>query len=108
MNIKDFNLCEDSLEKVSGGTDGAQIIGGEAGIWKPVCPSCGKVMRGGKGVIRIQADGFDSSYFCTECAENLLNDGKAVIDPGYESLYQKYEKSTDPGTGKVIYGWKKI
>ena len=108
MDSKDCNLCEENIVKVSGGTDEMPILGGESGIWKPICPSCGKEMRGGIGVIRIQADGFDSPYFCTECAENLLNGGKAVIDPGYESHYQKYEKSTDSKTGEVIYGWKKI
>ena len=108
MDIKDFSLCEDSLEKVSGGADMPQILGGKSGIWKPICPSCGKVMKGGAEVIRVQADGFDSPYFCTDCAESLLNGGNAVIDPGYEVYYQKYEKSTDSKTGEVIYGWKKI
>ena len=83
MDIKDSGLCEDSLEKVSGDADMPQILGGKSGIWNPVCPSCGKVMKGGADVIRVQAD-------------------------GYESHYQKYEKSTDSKTGKVIYGWKKI
>ena len=108
MDIKDSGICENSLEKVSGGADMPKILGGEAGIWMLKCPRCGKVMRGGSSVMRIQADDFDSSYFCTECAESLLNSGKAVIEPGYESHYQKYEKSTDSKTGKIIYGWKKI
>ncbi|MGN1044062.1 MAG: hypothetical protein ACI4PR_04610 [Acutalibacteraceae bacterium] len=108
MDIKDVNLSEENLGKVSGGTGDIPILGGECGIWMLKCPCCGKVMRGGSSVMRIQADDFDSSYFCTECAESLLNSGKAVIEPGYESYYQKYEKSTDSKTGKIIYGWKKI
>ena len=29
MDIKDFGLCEDSIEKVSGGADMPQILGGK-------------------------------------------------------------------------------
>ncbi|MDO4477006.1 MAG: hypothetical protein Q4B93_03530 [Clostridia bacterium] len=42
MDIKDSGICENSLEKVSVGADMPKILGGKSGIWKPVCPSCGK------------------------------------------------------------------
>lgn len=90
-------LSNKSLEKVAGGA-----------IWKPCCPNCKKEMPGGVGVIRICMEGAEHPYFCTECAEELLNSGKATIDKGYEKYYEKYEKSTNPDTGEIIYGWKKV
>ena len=59
MDIKNVNLSEENLGKVSGGTGDMPILGGEAGIWMLKCPRCGKVMRGGSSVMRIQADDFD-------------------------------------------------
>ncbi len=99
-NIKSngLKMFEDNeIEKVSGGA-----------IWKPSCPNCKKEMPGGVGVIRISTEGAEHPYFCTECAEELLNSGKATIDKGFENLYEKYEKSTDLDTGEIEYGWKKV
>lgn len=118
-----LNLSSDDLENVSGGVSQelapggivSPIVGGEGGIWKPVCPSCGKVMPGGEGVIRISTNiGNDvngtknegSPYYCTECAEKLLNTGKAVIEPGYEGHYEKYNKSMNETTGEIWHGWR--
>ena len=97
MNLKKSTVDDKDLEKVSGGV-----------VWKPCCPNCGKVMLGGAGVIRIHKEGAKHPYFCTQCAEKFLNSGEAVIESGFESHYQRYEKSKDEKTGKIIYGWKKI
>ncbi len=114
-----FNLNSKNLGKVSGGKSASRdvvkptaipepIVGGPGGIWRPKCPSCGKEMPGGEGVVRIHKEGVDSPYFCTECAEKLLNSGEAIIDPGYEKYYKKYEKSMNETTGEIWYGWEKI
>lgn len=108
-----LNLNSDDLQNVSGGGQSSanvyprNAIGGLGGVWHPTCPGCGKVMPGGEGVIRIRKEGSDSPYFCTECAEKLLNSGEAVIDPGYEKYYEKYEKSMNETTGEIWYGWRK-
>ncbi len=97
MCLEENRVIDENLEKVSGGA-----------IWKPHCANCGKMVLGGIGIIRLSKKGSKSPYFCTECAERFLNNGEAVIDPGYEKLYQKYEKSINEKTGKIIYGWRKI
>ena len=115
-----LNLNSEDLEDVSGGKSNtgkisnfaspisfSPMVGGEGSVWKPKCPGCGKVMLGGEGVIRINKKGAESPYFCTECAEKFLNSGDATIDPGYEDLYEKYEKSMNETTGEIWYGWKK-
>lgn len=107
-----FNLSPEDTQNVSGGkslktgTPGV-LVGGPGGIWRPKCEDCGKEMPGGKGVVRLRKNGAaEDSYICTECAEKLLNSGKATIAPGYENHYEKYKKSMNETTGEIWYGWR--
>ena len=97
MCLEENRVIDENLEKVSGGA-----------IWKPHCANCGKMVLGGIGIIRLSKKGSKSPYFCTECAERFLNSGEAVIEPGYEKLYQKYEKSKNEKTGEIFYGYRNI
>lgn len=98
MCLEENRVIDENLEKVSGGA-----------IWKPRCANCGKMVLGGVGIIRLRKKGSETpSFCCTECGERFLNNGEAIIDPGYEKLYQKYEKSKNEKTGKIIYGWRDI
>ena len=124
--VEEKMLNSKDLDNVSGGANlsgiqSSHMVGGPGGIWRPKCPNCGKEMPGGRGVIRISKNtaentnatvnnankNTESPYYCTECAEKLLNSGQAVIDPGYEKYYEKYNKSMNETTGEIYYGYKK-
>lgn len=108
-----FDLNPEDTRNVSGGKSVSLdkrdvLVGGPGSIWRPKCEDCGKEMPGGEGVIRLRKnDATEDSYICTECAEKLLNSGKATIAPGYESHYEKYKKSMNETTGEIWYGWRK-
>ena len=98
MCLEENRVIDENLEKVSGGA-----------IWKPHCANCGKMVLGGVGIIRLRKQGSETpSFCCTECGEKFLNNGEAIIDPGYEKLYQKYEKSKNEKTGEIFYGYRNI
>lgn len=88
-------LNDKNLEKVSGRLR-----------WEIPCARCGSMIIDGQGVIRLKSPGAQHPYFCTECGEELLNNGKATIEKGYEYYYEKYPKKMVDR--QIIYGWKHV